>query len=114
MSYLIFCHKDSHTIDKCYRKAGIIRPSFCLNIQTPVVTVESQGSCTGSSTKSHAQARNVPGGGNRSTDAFLESDITGEIVQAVASNAIPGEWFAPHLFVVTVRLECVSYPSRIH
>lgn len=66
----------------------------------------------GSSTQSPGQARKVPGGGNSSNNAVLESNGSGEIVQDVMRNVTPGECH-PHPSTGAALLEGKSYLAWI-
>ncbi|MPC95132.1 hypothetical protein E2C01_090329 [Portunus trituberculatus] len=100
-----FCNKVGHTVDRCWRKAGIVRPNCFVDCQTPVATVvESQDNSKCSWATFPNQASEVPRGGNCNKDSVAWSNVSGEIVQAVTSDVTPGDLYAPHPSSGTVRL----------
>ena len=107
------CGKLGHTVDRCWRKAGVVKPMHFVNSRhVPVVTLESSsrddpvvGPCN---VVSSAEA-----GGRVSDDDLLCPTASDGVVQAVSSNAVPGYTYAPYLSSGCVQAGGENYPFRI-
>lgn len=108
-----YCNRVGHTVERCWKKAGVVKPNCFVHSSTPVIT--SSGSPVSSSV-GVAPSQNgnvVEGGVGVELGSVGESTFSGGVVQAVARGVTPDGLYAPYLFDGTVQFDGVRYPARI-
>ncbi|KAK3895462.1 hypothetical protein Pcinc_000804 [Petrolisthes cinctipes] len=109
-----YCHKTGHTVDRCWRKAGVVRPTNFVSCDRAIVTVsEPRKDSRDNSVLPTSKDRVLSEGGKGAVDAVPMSDVTGAVVQSVATDAAAEDCYAPYRSDGLVKLEESQHPVKI-